>query len=223
MRISVSQDQWRRAILLFLPLAFAIVVATYSWRLNVQLATDHAQVTRSYAITASLEALMSRTTDGETGERGFLITGNETYLEPYVLFTSTIENIYTNLVALTADDAIQRPQIVLLRTLLDARKQELARIIQLRRDSGFDVARSSVSFDRGKDIHDRIRENTQHPGMGYDSSTRCEYSQGDAAFDGGDGPGSPGRRDAGVRHLSGRLAGQYKNQRGGGRESNCRD
>jgi len=158
MRISVSQDQWRRAILLFLPLAFAIVVATYSWRLNVQLATDHAQVTRSYAITASLEALMSRTTDGETGERGFLITGNETYLEPYVLFTSTIENIYTNLVALTADDAIQRPQIVLLRTLLDARKQELARIIQLRRDSGFDVARSSVSFDRGKDIHDRIRE-----------------------------------------------------------------
>jgi CHASE3 domain sensor protein len=114
MRISVSQDQWRRAILLFLPLAFAIAVATYSWRVNVQLVSDYAHVTRAYAITGGAAALMSRTTDGETGERGFVITGNETYLQPYVLFTSTIADLYSRLAALGADDPILTPQIDLI-------------------------------------------------------------------------------------------------------------
>src|SRR3984957_12001810 len=109
MQMSVSKDRWPQAILLSLPLAFAIFVATYSWRVNTRLSDDYAQVTRSYAITASVVAVMGRVTDGETGERGFVITGNEAYLEPYVLFTSTIEDLYSHLVALTASDPILRP------------------------------------------------------------------------------------------------------------------
>src|ERR1700728_2877017 len=131
MRVSVSQDRWRRAILLCLPLAFAIVVATYSWRVNTQLADDYAQITRSYAITAGIVAVMGRVTDGETGERGFVITGNDAYLQPYALFMSTIEALYANLVALPAIDPVQTAQIVSLRALLDQRKEELARIIRL--------------------------------------------------------------------------------------------
>jgi two-component system sensor histidine kinase/response regulator len=157
MKIPVTQARRLAPILLFLPLAFAIVVATYTWRVNTQLAADYAQVTRSYAIISQLDSLMGRVTDGETGERGFLITGQETYLEPYVLFTSTIEAFYANLASLTADDPIQRRQVLLLRSLLDARKQELKDIIQLRRDRGLDTARASSEFDLGKAIHDQIR------------------------------------------------------------------
>src|ERR1700733_3050208 len=158
MHIAGSKDRWRRAILLCLPLAFAIVVATYSWRVNTQLADDYAQITRSYAITAGIVAVMGRVTDGETGERGFVITGNDAYLEPYVLFTSTIEDLFTSLATLTANDPVQTPQIAQLRALLDARKEELARIIRLRREIGFDSAQSSVAYGHGKAIHDRIRE-----------------------------------------------------------------
>src|ERR1700722_15645331 len=158
MQMSVSKDRWPQAILLSLPLAFAIFVATYSWRVNTRLSDDYAQVTRSYAITASVVAVMGRVTDGETGERGFVITSNETYLQPYALFMSTIEALYANLVALTAIDPVQTAQIVSLRALLDQRKEELARIIRLRRDSGFDAAQSAVAYGHGKEIHDRIRE-----------------------------------------------------------------
>ncbi len=158
MQMSVSNDRWPRAILLLLPLAFAIVVATYSWRVNTQLADDYAQVSRSYAITASVVAVMGRVTDGETGERGFVITGNEAYLEPYLLFTSTIEDLYANLAALTANDPVQAAQIVSLRALLDRRKEDLARVIRLRRESGFDAAQNAVVSGHGKEIHDRIRE-----------------------------------------------------------------
>jgi CHASE3 domain sensor protein len=145
MHVSVSKDQWRQTILLVFPLAFAIVVTTYSWRVNTKLADDYAAVTRSYAITAGVDALMSRTTDGETAERGFVITGNETYLQPYFLFTSTIEDLYASLMALTANDPIQGVQVALLRPLLDARKEELARVILLRRETGKPKCRAGLS------------------------------------------------------------------------------
>ncbi len=158
MRLLDVRNQWQRLMLFFLPLAFAFAVAGYSWSVNRQLASDYAQVTRSHAISSRLEALMGRVTDGETGERGYLLTGDETYLEPYVLFTTTIDKLYGALAALTADDPIQRPQILQLRALLDQRKDELKNIIQLRRDRGLTLARTSASFGQGKAIHDQIRE-----------------------------------------------------------------
>jgi signal transduction histidine kinase/DNA-binding response OmpR family regulator/CHASE3 domain sensor protein len=158
MRFLELKSFWQRAIVLLLPLAFAFGVAGYSWRVNRQLATDYAEVTRSHAVSSRLEALMGRVTDGETGERGYLITGNDTYLEPYVLFTSTIDSLYGALAGLTANDPDQLVQMQQLHSLLDQRKDELKRIIQLRREHGFVAARNSASFDSGKAIHDRIRQ-----------------------------------------------------------------
>ena len=158
MRFLDLKNRWQRLTLLLLPLAFAFAVAGYSWSVNRRLASDYAQVTRSHAISSRLEALMGRFTDGETGERGYLITGDDAYLEPYVLFTSTIDRLYSVLVTLTADDPIQRPQILQLHSLLEQRKEELKNIIQLRRDRGLNAARSSASFGLGKAIHDQIRK-----------------------------------------------------------------
>jgi PAS domain S-box-containing protein len=145
------------AIMLGLLVVFAIGAAAYSWQVNRQLAGDYAAVTRSYAITNQLDALMGRTTDGETGERGFLITGREEYLEPYILFLNTIDKCYANLRVLTADNPRQSQQAALLAPLLLARKEELQSIIEMRREHGLDVARASASFDLGKALHDQIR------------------------------------------------------------------
>jgi CHASE3 domain sensor protein len=65
------------AILLGLLVVAAIGAAAFTWWENRQLAGDFRAVTHAYAITNQLESLMSRITDGETGERGFLITGSE--------------------------------------------------------------------------------------------------------------------------------------------------
>jgi signal transduction histidine kinase/DNA-binding response OmpR family regulator/CHASE3 domain sensor protein len=151
------RDRRLGAILLCLMMVFAITAAAYSWRINQQLARDYAAVTHSYAVADQLEALMGRFTDGETGERGFLITGQDNYLEPYNTFTSTIDQLYAKLVALTANDPVQRQQVALLQPLLVARKNELRSIIDLRRAGGLDAARTSASFDLGKSLHDQIR------------------------------------------------------------------
>jgi CHASE3 domain sensor protein len=82
-------DRRLEAILLSLMVVFAIAAAAYSWRINQQLANDYTAVTHAYAVAGQVEALMNRVTDGETGERGFLITGRDSYLEPYNTFNST--------------------------------------------------------------------------------------------------------------------------------------
>jgi signal transduction histidine kinase/DNA-binding response OmpR family regulator/CHASE3 domain sensor protein len=151
------QDRRLGGILLCLMVFFAIAAAEYYWRINQQLASDYAAVTHAYAVAGQVEELMNRVTDGETGERGYLITGQENYLEPYNTFTSTIDRMYAELAALTANEPVQRDQVALLQPLLLARRNELQSIIDLRRSSGLDAARTSASFSLGKSLHDQIR------------------------------------------------------------------
>ena len=151
------RDRRLGAVLLCLMAVFAIAAAAYSWRINQQLARDYAAVTHAYTIAGQVTALLNRVTDGETGERGYLITGRENYLEPYNTFASTIDHLYADLAALTANDPVQRQQVALLQPLLNARKNELQAIIDLRRSSGLDAARTSASFELGKSLHDQIR------------------------------------------------------------------
>jgi signal transduction histidine kinase/CheY-like chemotaxis protein len=152
-----SRDLRLGAILLSLMVVFAIAAAAYTWRINQQLAGDYAAVTHAHAVAGQVEALMNRVTDGETGERGYLNTGREIYLEPYNIFTSTIDHLYANLAALTANDPAERREVALLQPLLRARKSELQSIIEVRRSSGLDIARTSASFEVGKSLHDPIR------------------------------------------------------------------
>ena len=151
------RDRRLGSLMLCLMVVFAVAAAAYSWRINRQLASDYAAVTHAYAVAGEVEALMNRVTDGETGERGYLITGRENYLEPYNTFAGTIDHLYTELAALTANEPVQHQQVLLLQPLLLARRNELQAIIDLRRSSGLDIARTSASFDLGKSLHDRIR------------------------------------------------------------------
>jgi CHASE3 domain sensor protein len=91
MNKAARRDRRLGAFMLCLMVVFAITAAAYSWRINQQLASDYAAVTHAYAVAGQVEALMNRVTDGEPGERGYLITGREDYLEPYNTFTSTID------------------------------------------------------------------------------------------------------------------------------------
>src|SRR5687768_7513289 len=56
-----------------------------------QLATETAAAARTYEIIIDLRGLLARTVDAETGQRGFVITGDERYLEPYTLARASID------------------------------------------------------------------------------------------------------------------------------------
>ncbi len=90
-------------------------------RLDVQ-ATDAQWVLRSRQMQVALEGAESTLKDAETGQRGYLLTGDATYLAPYHRAEAEIGPRIDELQRLTADDPAQQNDIRELRA--DAREDD---------------------------------------------------------------------------------------------------
>ena len=100
---------------------------------------------------------MSVLNDAETGQRGFLLTGEERYLEPYTNSIVAIKETVAEVKELTSDNPEQQRRIETLQTEIDAKYAELQETIDLRKETGFDAALAVVLTDQGKEVMDRIR------------------------------------------------------------------
>jgi signal transduction histidine kinase/CHASE3 domain sensor protein len=107
-------------------------------------------------VIAALRLLLASATDAETGERGYIITGQEDYLEPYQSAMQNVSRALGELRRLTADDPVQQRRLGLLDPLLAERLAVLKQGIEVRRQ-GFLAAQAVVLNGRGKQLHDRIR------------------------------------------------------------------
>jgi PAS domain S-box-containing protein len=101
--------------------------------------------------------LLSAVTDAETGQRGFLLTGEERYLEPYRRAAKEAPEELTRLAAFTSGRHRQSDRVEALRSLVAEKLQELADTIDLRRSAGFQAALDLVLTDRGRKAMDDIR------------------------------------------------------------------
>jgi PAS domain S-box-containing protein len=158
MNLAARHDRQLGAILLCVLVFFAFSVAAYSWRSNGRMADAYGAVTRAYAITLELDAVLGLVADSETAERGFLIAGGgEDIPRAYVNFIRGIDSHYAMLTALTADDAAQGRRVALLGPLLANRKTDLQSIAAVRRSGGIDAARAVIADDLRKPAHEQIR------------------------------------------------------------------
>jgi CHASE3 domain sensor protein len=114
-------------------------------------------VTHTHEVIEGLEHALSVLKDAETGQRGFVLTGEEPYLEPYNAATGRIQHDIDALVALTRDNPAQQESLRQVKELSDAKLLELRETIQLRRQSGLEAALEVVRSDRGKTIMDKLR------------------------------------------------------------------
>ena len=113
---------------------------------------DHTQ--RVLLEITTVESLLK---DAETGQRGFLYTGEERYLEPYSNASAEVDAHLDKLAELIADNPQQAARIPVLRTLARKKMGEMARTIELYRAGKKDDARALVLTDTGKIDMDRIR------------------------------------------------------------------
>jgi CHASE3 domain sensor protein/predicted Na+-dependent transporter/predicted MFS family arabinose efflux permease len=140
-------------------LAAGVVVANASaayWNLRTVAAT-HRWVAHTHEVMTQIEETLSLLKDAETGQRGYLITGDRRYLEPYEAAVRRVHGRFERLREMTADNAAQKARTEELRGMIDDRLAELDETIRLRRDKGFDAAREVVLADRGKRRMDEIR------------------------------------------------------------------
>ena len=152
-----TQSKTTANILLIAAVLLAVSLMVFLWHSSNELVDDYRAVNHAYAVKGKLEILMNHVTDGETGERGFLITGTESYLEPYHNYLSHIDIDYSDLTKLTAGDPPQRQQLALLQPLLLQRKELLSHMIDLRREHNLVDLATNPEFASGKAVHDQIR------------------------------------------------------------------
>ncbi len=114
-------------------------------------------VSHTHQVIAVLETLVSEMKDAETGQRGYLLTSEANYLEPYdsALKYSKIE--LEKLASLTADNPNQQARIVQIRGLMASKFAELAQTIELHREGEIKEALTMVKTSAGKQVMDEFR------------------------------------------------------------------
>ena len=121
------------------------------------LIANNASVSHSYAVRQDLALLLSDLKDAETGQRGYVLAGEDSYLVPYTNAVGDIPSVFNALRALTVDNPHHQDRWSRLQPLIDAKLAELKQTIDLRRSQGFDAALAVVKEGAGKSSMDQIR------------------------------------------------------------------
>jgi methyl-accepting chemotaxis protein len=139
--------------------AFTLLAVTgfAAYRTIDSLAKTSYFVAHTHLVIEKIAATLSQLRDAETGQRGFVITGGDTFLEPYVTGTGGVVQIVKDLRELTADNQKQQQWLDELEPLIAAKLAELKRSVDLRRNAGFEPAMKAVQSGEGKKIMDDLR------------------------------------------------------------------
>ncbi len=95
--------------------------------------------------------------DAEASGRGFVLTNNESFLEPYKQTAATLDANLKRLQTLVADNSVQTENSTKLENLAGEKLDFIKRTIEIRRTQGFARAVEEVSSNQGKNLMDEIR------------------------------------------------------------------
>lgn len=116
------------------------------------------QVAHANEVLTEIEATLSTLKDAETGQRGYIITGKENYLEPFNEADAHAGEKMARLKILTENNAEQTKLIAAAEPLIKIKFDLMRQTINLRRDSGFEAAQRIVMTNQGKNTMDAIRK-----------------------------------------------------------------
>ena len=140
-----------------LGLIVLIIIGTVSYLGTKNIMKNVFWTEHTYGVLGEIAHIVSDLKDAETGQRGFLITGEERYLEPYSRAVADYKKQIDHVQELTIDNPIQQKRVEKLSLLVEAKFEELQETINLRKNQGFKAALAVVLTDSGKIIMDDIR------------------------------------------------------------------
>ena len=146
-----------------LALVILVVIGGVSYRSIAKLTETAELVAHTHQVLDNLEVVVSDMKDAETGQRGYLITGEERYLAPFRAALAVTNQDLKALRTLTSDNVNQQRRLDLLEPLINGKEgkfAELQETIDARRDKakGFAAALQIVLTDKGKKVMDDIRK-----------------------------------------------------------------
>jgi len=110
----------------------------------------------AYEVIVQAKTLLAALSDAETGQRGFVLTGDEAFLAPYVAAREGAHQQLEELGRLTRT-GVARAHLAALKPLVEAKLAELSRVIDLRRAHRVEAAVAVVAGGQGRRLMDAIR------------------------------------------------------------------
>ncbi|HTP58217.1 MAG TPA: PAS domain S-box protein [Spirochaetia bacterium] len=136
---------------------FLLVVAYIAFQRISDLREAEGWIDHTTKVREAASRLMATLDDAETGERGFIITGNADNLQPFENARRAIPRDISDLRLLTADNPAQQDALF----GINVQSQQILSLLQAtiatRRDRGFDRAAAVVASGKLKDLHDGLR------------------------------------------------------------------
>lgn len=142
---------------LFLILLLLLSMGVVSYRSFTLLQQTAQWVQRSQTGMTRLEGLLTQLVGAETGQRGYLLTGDHRYLRPYLTAIESIQHRLDTLETLVQDNPTLQQHLVRLKPLIADKFAELEETIALRDDQGYEAAMTLVQTHQGQQVMDRIQ------------------------------------------------------------------
>jgi CHASE3 domain sensor protein len=123
-----------------------------------RLAHDKQWVAHTHEVNGALDILLSTFKDAETGQRGYLLTENEKYLEPYDDAMRRVQAEIDHLKKLTSDNPDQQARLAVLDKKIAVRLDELKQTVALMKKKDRQAALKFVRSGTGKAHMDDLRQ-----------------------------------------------------------------
>jgi signal transduction histidine kinase/CHASE3 domain sensor protein len=147
----------QRRLLALVPAVLVLLVGALAYERARSVVADVEKVGHSHSIIEGSDALLARAVDAETGQRAFLLTGEEAFLEPYIGAREDIERSLDSLQRLVRAQPAQRARLNAIGSLIPERFALLDSAIDLRRRGDVADAKSVRRLLAGKKKMDRLR------------------------------------------------------------------
>ncbi len=156
----LSSVTTRQKVIGLLAVGFAILIANAVFSLWVGSRTSNfvAHTVADQQVKTSLAGLLSAAQDAETGQRGFLLTGDETYLEPYETALADVPRHLADLKRMADEQVDLRDKIPELERLVQARMERISKSVARVRSGDRDAAMEQLRSGLGKTTMDNLRK-----------------------------------------------------------------
>lgn len=149
----------KRLITVFcLTLLLVIGNAVISYKSIQTLIYNNGLVMHTQEVLSELNQVLSTMKDAETGQRGFIITGSEVYLEPYQSARAQIGENVRRLKELTLDNQNQQRRIPELESSINEKFKTLEAGLDLQRSGGSSAVRQSGLLEKGRIEMEAVRK-----------------------------------------------------------------
>lgn len=135
-------------------LAAAIVFAELTTREFVE---DSGRVLRTQEIRFTAAKALAQAADAETSTRGYVITGNTTFLVPYTREIDQLRSTFERLRALLQEDPGQLARLEAIGPPLNAKIDAMRKIVQTRRSDGMEAASAIIRAGESQILMEQIR------------------------------------------------------------------